>query len=518
MKIFTKKHILIGVLSVLFAVCMFFAVGQFSPRPTIVFAQELITSEEIAESYAYGEEFVAPNGKVTYNGQELDATAVFVKFPDGTMKSGNTHVLSIVGKYTVIYSAVYEGKTVTAQKEFNVNEKTYDVAPSSSVKYVHDLKTTETENDGGLKVVLAEGDTFQYNDIIDVSNSNTDVPLIKLYPYSYSILAENVAIESYYTVIRLTDYYDPENYVEVSMGFYLANAATGRYHPYAVAGASLQVKSGVEPYSGTSTQRKITYIDNERYRVYYGTNDYGTMMDTTPDVEVNGVKINNFDNYGMSVYYEAKTKRIYVKEKRMHLVTDLDDASIYDRNLFEGFTTGEVILSVYANDYAKETATYEIAEINGTQGAKLNRFEIADVTKPEISLSNEADNFYIAKGEEFALFSASAKDKNLVGDVKAYVYYEYGSSYQTSVLVKDGKFIPNKTGEYTVVYVAKDAFGNVAEKTVTCICIAVDGNRLASFETAPLTSARAGEKVYLNEYTLSGVNEGLCVDIYGLRT
>ena len=517
MKIFTKKNILICILSAIFCLCMIFAFGQVSSNSTDVHAQELITSEEIADTYAYGVEFNAPDGKIVYNGKEINAESVYIKFPDGTMKSGKNHLLSVIGKYTVVYTAAHEGKTLTAEKTFKVNENAYVVSSSaSSVEYVQDLKTTETENDSGLKVVLAEGESFQYNDIIDISNSTTEIPLIKIYPYSYSILADNVAVEAYYTVIRLTDYYNPDNYVEVSMGFYLANAALGRYHPYVVAGASGQTKSGVGPYSGTSTARRIVYIDNERYRVYYGTNDYGTEMDATPNVPVNGVDINNFDNYGMSVYYEAETKRIYVREKYMHLITDLDDAAIYDRNLFTGFTTGEVLLSVYANDYQTNTATYEIEEINGVKGAALNNFELVDHIKPVITLSNDADNFYIAKGEEFTLFSANAKDKNLVGNVNAYVYYEYGSSYQTSVYVKDGKFTPNRNGEYTIVYIAKDSFGNETKKTVTCTCISAENNKLVHFNTSPVTEVRAGETTVLNDYTLTSVNTGAFVNTYAV--
>ena len=518
MKLLSKKKILIGALSAAFSLCAIGGLGQLASSSSNAFAQELITAQAISETYAYGTAFTAPDGKIMYGDVEVDAQFVYVKFPDGTMKRGSTHVLSVVGEYTVIYTAEYQGTTLLAEKNFTVNEEAYIFTPPgvSAVEYVHDLTATETVGDSGLKVTLAEGESFQYNELIDLSNSTTQTPLIKLFPYSYSVLADSVQVESYYTVVRLTDYYNPDNYVEVSMGFYLANAALGRYHPYVVAGASGQTKSGVSPYSGTSTARRIVYIDNERYRVYYGTNDYGTEMHANAAGMVNGVEINNFDNYGMSVYYEAETKRIYVKCKRMQLITDLDDAAIYDKNLFEGFTTGEVILSVYGNDYQTSTATYEISEINGKQGVQLNNFELVDKTKPVIALSSDANNFYIAKGEEFTLFSAMAQDKNLVGGVNTYVYYEYGSNYQTSIFVQDGKFTPNRSGEYTIVYTAKDAFGNVAERTVTCTCLSLADNRLVSFATQPLLSAKAGETTVLNEYTLHGVNDGVYVDIYAV--
>ena len=517
MKVFSKKNIVIGVLSAAFALCAIGGLGALSAQPSDVLAQGIITSQEILPFYAYGQEFTVPDGKIVYGDAQIDAQSIYVKFPDGTMKKGDAHVLSAVGEYTVVYVATYQGKTVTAEQTFAVNEQAYVVSSdASSIEYVYDLKTTETENDSGLKVTLVDGDAFQYNQLLDVSHSTQQTPLIKIYPYSYSILADNVFVESYYTIVRLTDYYDPNNYVEISMGFYLANAALGRYHPYVVAGASNQTKSGVDAYSGTSTARRIVYIDDVRHRVYYGTNDYGTMMDPTPDTPVNGVSINNFDNYGMSVYYEAATNRIYVKSKTMHLITDLDDAAIYDNNLFAGFTTGEVVLSVYGNEYQTDTATYEIAEIDGVKGAELKNFELLDRIAPVISLSSDANDFYVAKGEEFTLFTATAKDKHLIGDVQTYVYYEYGSSYQTSVFVKDGKFTPNRTGEYTIVYVAKDAFGNVAERKVTCNCVSLAENRLVHFATQPVSSVRAGETTVLNEYVLSGVNDGLYLRIYAV--
>ena len=90
---------------------MIFAFGQFSSNSTDVQAQELITSEEIADTYAYGIEFTVPEGKIVYDGKEIDAESVYIKFPDGTMKNGKTHVLSVVGKYTVVYTATHEGKT-----------------------------------------------------------------------------------------------------------------------------------------------------------------------------------------------------------------------------------------------------------------------------------------------------------------------------------------------------------------------------------------------------------------------
>ena len=41
-------------------------------------------------------------------------------------------------------------------------------------------------------------------------------------------------------------------------------------------------------------------------------------------------------------------------------------------------------------------------------------------------MSNEANNFYIANNEPFEIFSASAKDPNLIGNITTQVYYDYG--------------------------------------------------------------------------------------------
>ena len=91
MKIFSKKKILIGVLSAAFSLCAVGGLCQLLPSPSGVLAQQLITAQEINEKYAYGKEFTAPSGKIVYGDKEIDAQSVYVKFPDGTMKKGNTH-------------------------------------------------------------------------------------------------------------------------------------------------------------------------------------------------------------------------------------------------------------------------------------------------------------------------------------------------------------------------------------------------------------------------------------------
>ena len=132
MKIFAKKNILICMVSAIFCLCMIFAFGLVSSNATDVHAQELITSEEIADTYAYGAGFNAPDGKIVYDGKELNVESVYIKFPDGTMKSGKNHVLSVIGEYTVVYVVTYEGKTLTAEKTFKVNENAYVVSSSAS--------------------------------------------------------------------------------------------------------------------------------------------------------------------------------------------------------------------------------------------------------------------------------------------------------------------------------------------------------------------------------------------------
>ena len=96
-------------------------------------------------------------------------------------------------------------------------------------------------------------------------------------------------------------------------------------------------------------------------------------------------------------------------------------------------------------------------------------------------------------------------------------YYNYGNAYQTSVLTEDGYFTPTKLGRYTLVYTAKDTFGNEAVETVTVHCVETADGKGIQFSANPVAELLAGKDNVLSEYTVQGLNGDVSVEIYAQK-
>lgn len=87
-----------------------------------VSAYEVKLSQEL--SYSFGAEFVIPDATITYNGEDITATKVALVYPNGVMIEGTTHVLQEKGVYKIVYYATVSGKTVSAEKSFEIIKDT----------------------------------------------------------------------------------------------------------------------------------------------------------------------------------------------------------------------------------------------------------------------------------------------------------------------------------------------------------------------------------------------------------
>ena len=249
-----------------------------------------------------------------------------------------------------------------------------------------------------------------------------------------------------------------------------------------------------------------TFIDGVRY-VYRKNNTYGV---------ASGVSA--FDNVGLTLSYNTETNTAYSETKTKKLVNKLDNPEVYSENLFKGFTTGEVYLSIKASGYqiGEKKANFDIAKIGSDTGlALMGTFD--DATAPSIKIegAQKAENgITIAKGEPFALFDATATDVNLVGGVTKQVYYQYGTPAQSQVGIRDGAFVPVNVGTYTIVYTAKDSFGNEAKETITlnCTASAQKGIQFNLIDEKP-TSMYVAMAQTLPAYTVSGLNGEVSVTI-----
>lgn len=501
------KTVFVGVCCSIVALLVLFVGGK--AERTKAYAAELLPATSIQDAYMLGEEFTLPAAEISYGGEKYPASGVIV-FPDGNYHKETSCVFSQLGKYTLVYTATVDGKKIEQTKEFFVRQNLYEVSSASSVLEFTDELTLSTDKvKEGIHVALADGDIFRYNQPIDLmGNHGNRFEFFTFYPYGASDIAgdgKSVEVESF--IVTLTDCYDESNYIEFEISYTSNNA--GSYYPYYLAGSAKQVRGGLEvsPMTPVSGNRKEVFIDNARYIAKFG-DDFGVTA---------GAK--DADNLPCTLSFDCSRNMLYVEDNQLRLVNDFDNADIYDTaKLFKGFTTGEVYLSVRGENYLGRSMRFDVERIDGKSAQDLKNTVIQDVKAPVVQVERNGANapIFIAKGEEVSIFQATAYDVNLVGEVEAIVYYNYGTDMQTQVALKDGKFTPNALGAYTVAYIATDRQGNVGTECVTLNCIQADGGKAVSLNVEQADSLQAGIEYTLPEHAITGINDGVWLNVFAV--
>ena len=443
-----KKKITLILLSMVACVCIAFGLMQ---KQDVVQADGL-SQIKYEKTYELGETLDVQAATITQGGQEYAAKAV-VRYPSGVKYEKEKIVLSEAGVYTVEYTANANGKLISQSVSFTVKNVAYTIGGNGSVSYGTNAQVNE--NIKGLNVQLSATGTFRYNKVIDLSDNNVDsTPVLRFYT-----TPEQKGVREIDTVfVTLTDAYDPDNFVVVE---YKGKLVT---YVYVTARANNQPATGLQLLK-TMKDGAVSY-DNQIWSIWKNSGYYGAQMRAQfSDVTYFDLGFNNREK---QVYFNGSAANYGEK-----LVVDLDEPAFFADNLFDGFTTGEVIMSIHAGGYASSNFNFFITQIDGQD---LSTKTDKNATPPSIHVDfgDVAPSQTISHvvGREYTLFPAVAYDDsgNQI-ECKSYVYYNYYSSARTLVNVQDGCFTPTRTGVYTVVYKAVDNFGNQAVSTLDIRCI-----------------------------------------------
>lgn len=452
----------------------------------------VVSIETLKTSYDRGETLVVPeNAGIEYGGKILAAENCYLVSPDGKALSGRTFELSATGRYTLVLETTSEGKRISANKTFTVNENLYDLDSEESYIEYKGLNSAFA-NGGmtkGLSLHLTDGATFTYKQPINIyEKSLTDI-------LRFNLMRRDNFVE--YLTVRLTDCYDPSlaidiTYWKVSMEEYVAMTA----------GQKGNSSLGLVEAKTDSGETGKYVIDGKQYNVgIFGTEVEGN-RNRADNQNVNNItlSLDTSDRAAIKIYESTDT------EKHTKLITELNNDKLYAYK-FPGFTNGNVFLSITASGFKNvKYADVEIGEIMGERNEELNRMgKYIDVEPPIITLGgNETDN-RIYTGLYAKLPSAVARDASgIAKDVDYTVWYNYYGYPKTAVSVTDGKFLAEKDGEYTVVYTAIDRYGNEAEKLFT---VRTAGNKTEGIgiRTENVGEIFAGETVDLMNYTVDSL-------------
>ena len=476
---------------------------------------------DIYDNYALNGKIVFPTTvDVQYENETYAATNGIVYMPNGALADVNASglLLNVAGTYRIkYYFKAADGKTVAAVKDFSVTENLYDFSLNNGSSFTAGEETDKIcENNAsdtlyskeeGLIVRLNSGASFVYNKPIDLTAKGDgetaeiikmDARLVDVQYDESTSRYERVGLIAEELRIKLTDCYNSMNSVEIivdaigSTTYFRVKTLTSSksYGLFVEIPTTLAAnKNNKELY--VDDMRAIAYFDN--YGTYFSGYLYGGDISVLP---------------GYTLSYDYDTHRIYYEygEKKT-LICDLLNTTLFDDDDFSPFTTGEVYLSMYANDYKKTTsARVDIMSIGGERITGNEKLYDTKAPTIDVELDCTVDNtVYVAKGESFSIPKATVTDVNDSGELHVNVYRNYGTEMQSLVGSNVKSFVVERADAYTVEYSATDRFGNVGVATVNVVAV----NAQSSLEliTEQAIAVYFGEDNILPEYEIVSLND-----------
>ncbi|MBR6737589.1 MAG: hypothetical protein IKL82_04410 [Clostridia bacterium] len=465
-------------------------------------------------------------------GNSLVITEGSITYPNGMIYEANDeigHVLNQVGEYTVSYKFVDSlGKTITVYDTFDVmSEYFYLSNENGSTITASSPENPLGSKEDGISVNLNDGCEFVFNKPIDLNKEGL-VDIISFDPegYDHDLLANSgiYKTNAEFVTVTLTDAYDPSIYV-----FYRLCVKNQNGYGYIRSGTNSQQDSGLivnETLTGR-WDRVVAYIDGVRHVNHFGSTQGAQ---SGGSAQRNGIYYLKYDFKNNYTYVSTGVKDI--------LISQLQNPACYTTGvkMFQGFTTGEVFVSLKVENYegtgyqvditsvGDMSGTELIKNFNGTNWEENYKDERAPDVYVDVDLT-ENNSVYCAIGENFVLPTANVYDVNLATDIRVNVYKDYYSDNQrTPITITGGMFNVRDNEVYTVEYSAKDYAGNVGKSYFDVIPVDVSGitsskalNHIGTltFETDKLTQIYSGETVTLPAYTLSTYNldSALKIDI-----
>lgn len=467
----------------LLLVCMFFAVSAVSVG--FVLAETQYQSiNDIAAIQVYGTEYQIPKVKLDVNGEQVIAKTLLYK-PDGTAVSGKSANLDQAGEYTLMFVANRNGTVKTEKKTFKV------IAPITTFSSKGNTAQYYSDNeDSGLKISASSGTVATFSKVIDLSKITKENTFIR-FKATPKFEGSN-EIEKF--EIKLTDIYDESNYLTFRVK---AVSAYADKQVYIDAAASNQVFSARNRMSGKNSLYKNSQFGYTCFSNFYGQEKLlgfgGAKAFSTPYVEL------RYDNQELALYSHSPNSGLARPDRERGYENVITFSSLDDFDAkWGGFTDGKVRLSLKATGTA---ANYLVTDVYGID---LTELTVDDTEAPVLNVDLPQEIPTAVVDKEYTIFNASAYDV-FSGErtVEKEVWFNYNGSLPISVAIKDGKFKTDKVGLYSIIYKAKDSFGNVAKQIVEVSCESV-GEQITITPPESYAAAKQGDLISFKQVSAQG--------------
>ncbi len=499
------KKLLLAVLSAACVLSLAFSFGA-SARNT---ANETWSEIAIPDSLVIDDTLEIPSAKVTVDGKTYDSKAKLV-YPDKTAviktddySSAN---LGVAGVYTLVYEAKDdEGARYVKEEKFTVADKLFRITdPKSSIKYGHDSLADDGVN--GLLVNLTRKDTLSFGKIIDLKDITKDTVLLS----GFITPAMRGSFDFDKIVFTFTDVYDSDCTLSFQGRRSIGSDVHANGISYWMVWGNGQKGSGFEDSNFHHGDVWGTPYAHSFVAMSTG---IGTPLKSYP-------QSSNTNEFRLK--FDPKEVKAYVSDK---YVTDLDDPLLHDgENIWGGFKSGKVKLTVKVYDVVGETANFCLTSVLGHDLTAENSFAETDApiitVEDDDGILDDAGNCIpqAVVGGTYPVLNATAFDEySGKTDVKAEVYYNYANpNARVTCVIENGRFTVSNIGKYTVVYTATDLFGNESKR----ICNVTSVSRLQKALTvkaqpsSEMLSGVCGMKIPVAEPVAEGGSGKIKINVY----
>ena len=470
----------------------------------------LVSTNTVESEYVYDTLFYIPEYDFTMLGQTEKSKATLIS-PSNKAYDATKVKLNETGYWTLKFTpfnSVFE-------IGFTVYKPTYEVtSDKGSVTYGE--TNFYSKNETGLFVNIPKNSVFKYNDVINLTGLNKSQNVLE-----FGIVPNSIGVSDVGRVfVYLTDIYDPSNYI-----VYRINNPNNRESGYDGMGTLSASFSGAGHFLGTENSgKKIVNgetVDVVSYKVddmYFGAYTPFAFSGTTS-------KLGSRSPITM-ISYDDATKQAHANSKMWYgepinknlrtLIADLSKDEYSDCVLsnvqegflkpFGGFTTGEVYLSIMAEDYSSPNCNVFIKSI---YGADLSKTKSYDKNAPNIIIDTEGysvDDLPKAEiNKPYKIFNALATDNELSDlRVSKQVYLYYKGSRISRLSVDNGYFTPRNVGVYEIVYSVADGYNNISECSILVEAVEGVENLFINFDDNNKLEYFIGETVSIPKAIVTG--------------
>lgn len=424
---------------------------------------------------------------VSENGETGVAEVVY---PSGKVSGGEMVYLDEVGGYVLKYSFAENENEYEICRYFDVVNTGASVFKAvNNAEIVNDATAPEYfgyEYNGVGVNIKKDGATIMYDGILDLSRSTKRDVLLDIL-----VTPQTAGVEEFkYFWITLTDIHDADRYISICI----------RDDPWgSLQQSRCSVKtSSMVDYWGQYTQGNFNPMVNNGTLV--ATSFFGKFSET-------------FMAHSLKLYYDAEENAVYVSktahayelEDDRYLVLDLDDEDVLgSAYTFDGFTTGEVYLTIEAEGVSSANASYIIKTVAGQDlgGAMLSGDSFPSMI---VDIENTAPDGLT--GSKYKIFRASAYDViDGTLEVSSEIYKKEGGGlvrYYNPLNTED-YFVPDQAGIYYIVYQAKNSAGRIITKEVGITVKDKLSDFSIDFGTPLPDEMLTGEKLNIGDYSILG--------------